>query len=185
MRFTFGNSRINIQKQIQKSKKMPKPRSLFSTKTFYILSSIVISAIAPNISEMAKSGVTVERALLLLSTLCGSGVMVIDRMEKEKNVYTPNWIAGRNQVDAVANTLVKESSIAIVKDVIQDAIASPVQAIQDRAQTIINTAADINPVQDIINDAIANPIGIITNPIGEVESVAKKSLFQVVGNLFK
>ena len=161
---------------------MVNPRNLFATKTFYILTSIVISAVAPNISEMAKSGVTVERALLLLSTLCGSGVMVIDRMEKEKGLYTPSFVSGRNKSDAIANVQIAQSSGAIVKDVIQDAIASPVEAVQERAQTIISTAAELNPVQDIIIDAIANPIAMINNPIREVENVAKKSIFKIVGS---
>ena len=147
----------------------PDPRNLFTTKWFYIFLSLVLTAITPNISEMAKNGITVERMLLLLSTITGTSAVFIEKMEKEKNLYTDPRLFGRNKDEAIAHVEKEQkqadliaSTRSITKDVIQDAIANPVEAIQNRAQDILNTSGDLNPktpdpIKEIIKETIALP----------------------------
>ena len=159
---------------------MTAPRNLFATKTFYIFASIVLTAVTPNIAEMARSGVTVERMLLLAATLSGTGSVLIDRMEKEKNLYAHGPF-GRDEKDAIANARSIDSSEAIVNNVVRDAILSPIAVVQERAQAIINTSAQPDPIQEMIDDVVENPIGAVINPVGTV----KNALGKLVGGLFK
>ena len=159
---------------------MTAPRNIFATKTFYIFTSIVLTAVTPNIAEMVRSGVTVERMLLLAATLSGTGSVLIDRMEKEKNLYAPLPF-GRDKSDAIANARSIDSNEAIVKNVVRDAILSPIAAVQERAQSIVENSVQPDPIQEAIDDVVKNPIGAIINPIGTVGN----ALGKFAGSLFR
>ena len=118
--------------------------------------------------------------LLLAATLSSTGAVLIDRMEKEKNLYADGPF-GRDKSDAIANARSIDSNEAIVKNVVRDAILSPIAAVQERAQAIVTTSAQPDPIQEVIDDVIENPIGAAIDPIGTVGN----ALGKLVGRLFR
>ena len=78
-----------------------KPTNLFSSNTFISLVIVVLSAAQPNIVDISKNGGTFEKYFSLMITLFGAFGVTADKIDKEKNVYTPKWFPlGRNPEDA-------------------------------------------------------------------------------------
>jgi hypothetical protein len=90
-----------------------KPTNLFSSNTFISLVIVVLSAAQPNIVDISKNGGTFEKYFSLMITLFGAFGVTADKIDKEKNVYTPKWFPlGRNPEDAEQSTV-----LATVKEV--------------------------------------------------------------------
>jgi hypothetical protein len=90
-----------------------KPTNLFSSNTFISLVIVVLSAAQPNIVDISKNGGTFEKYFSLMITLFGAFGVTADKIDKEKNVYTPKWFPlGRNPEDAEQSTV-----LAPVKEV--------------------------------------------------------------------
>ena len=83
-----------------------KPTNLFSSNTFISLVIVVLSAAQPNIVDISKNGGTFEKYFSLMITLFGAFGVTADKIDKEKNVYTPKWFPlGRNPEDAEQSTV--------------------------------------------------------------------------------
>jgi hypothetical protein len=90
-----------------------KPTNLFSSNTFISLIIVVLSAAQPSIVDISKNGGTFEKYFNLVITLFGAVGVAADKIDKEKNVYTPKWFPlGRNPEDAEQSTV-----LAPVKEV--------------------------------------------------------------------
>jgi hypothetical protein len=83
-----------------------KPTNLFSSNTFISLIIVVLSAAQPSIVDISKNGGTFEKYFNLVITLFGAVGVAADKIDKEKNVYTPKWFPlGRNPEDAEQSTV--------------------------------------------------------------------------------
>lgn len=103
-----------------------KPTNLFSSNTFISLIIVVLSAAQPSIVDISKNGGTFEKYFNLVITLFGAVGVAADKIDKEKNVYTPKWFPlGRNPEDAGQFT-----------------VLAPVKEVTEQVSEIASTADD-------------------------------------------
>jgi hypothetical protein len=94
-----------------------KPTNLFSSNTFISLVIVVLSAAQPNIVDISKNGGTFEKYFSLMITLFGAFGVTADKIDKEKNVYTPKWFPlGRNPEDVEQSTVKEVTEIGSKAD---------------------------------------------------------------------
>lgn len=128
-----------------------KPTNLFSSNTFISLIIVVLSAAQPSIVDIAKNGGTFEKYFNLVITLLGAIGVAADKVDKEKNVYTPKWFPlGRNPEEAVT-------------------VVQPVKEVAEKVVEVTSQVTDaVNQVDVIanqVNDTVAEVDSVLKNPL--------------------
>ncbi|UQS94892.1 hypothetical protein Pam2_12 [Pseudanabaena phage Pam2] len=114
-----------------------KPANLFSSNTFISLVIVVLSAAQPSIVDIAKNGGTFEKYFNLVITLFGAIGVAADKVDKEKNVYTPKWFPlGRNPEDIVT-------------------VAQPVVEVTEKVAEVTGQ------VNDKVDSALKSPLNLL------------------------
>lgn len=137
---------------------MLEPRNLFYTKTFIFLLITFLSGSIPNLVDMQKNGVSLEKSLYLVVSALGAIGITIDKMEKEPNVFTFKGVVGRDPEKARENVAEIQSFVTkpILAPIEQESIS---EALTDLVPTI-QTSKEIQPI------------------VNEVQKFALKSLFK-------
>lgn len=142
------------------------PRNLFYTKTFIFLLITFLSGSIPNIVDMQKSGVSLEKTLYLVVSALGAIGITIDKMEKEPNVFTAKGLGGRDLKDAQAN--VQKTQATQLQTSMAIAEQSPVEISQ--SETITDALVDAIPQIKVSQDL--QPV------VDTVQTFAAKSLLK-------
>lgn len=140
------------------------PRNLFYTKTFIFLLITFLSGSIPNIVDMQKNGVSLEKTLYLVVSALGAIGITIDKMEKEPNVFTARGLGGRDLEDAQAN--VQKTQATQLQTSMAIAEQSPVENSQSEAITDalvdaipqIKVSQDLQPIVDTVQTFAAKSL---------------------------
>lgn len=131
-----------------------KPTNLFSSNTFISLVIVVLSAAQPSIVDIAKNGGTFEKYFNLFITLLGAIGVAADKVDKEKNVYTPKWFPlGRNPEDAV-------TAVQPVVEVTEK-VAEVTGQVADVAKQVDLVANQVNDTSTKIDSALKSPLNLL------------------------
>ena len=111
-----------------------KPVNLFSSSTFISLIIVVLSAAQPSILDISKNGGSFEKYFNLIITFFGAIGVAADKVDKEKNVYTPDWFpVGRNSDEVVAKI---EESVSVEKVALK--VATSVEETTSKVNEMVN-----------------------------------------------
>jgi hypothetical protein len=123
-----------------------KPTNLFSSNTFISLIIVVLSAAQPSIVDISKNGGTFEKYFNLVITLFGAIGVAADKIDKEKNVYTPKWFPlGRNPEDAEQNTVV--------------------EPVKQGTGKIVEVTEQVSEIASKADDTVAKVESVLKNPL--------------------
>ena len=111
-----------------------KPVNLFSSSTFISLIIVVLSAAQPSILDISKNGGSFDKYFNLIITFFGAIGVAADKVDKEKNVYTPNWFpVGRNSDEVVAKI---EESVPVKEVALK--VATSVEETTSKVNEMVN-----------------------------------------------
>lgn len=117
-----------------------KPTNLFSSNTFISLIVVVLSAAQPTIVDISKNGGSFEKYFNLVITLFGAIGISADKIDKEKNVYTPKWFPiGRNPEDAI----------------------SAVQPVKEVTENVVEVTNQVNDTVGKVDSVLKSPLNLL------------------------
>jgi hypothetical protein len=106
----------------------------------------VLSAAQPSIVDISKNGGTFEKYFNLVITLFGAIGVAADKIDKEKNVYTPKWFPlGRNPEDAEQNTVV--------------------EPVKQGTGKIVEVTEQVSEIASKADDTVAKVESVLKNPL--------------------
>ena len=145
-------------------------RNLFYTKVFVFLSIGFLAGSLVTLDDIHKNGFTLLKGGTLAISLLSSVGVTIDKMEKEKNISTPEWFPlGRNPSQAQA--YVDKQQVLVAKQAVQ-----PLEAVADLLSVSEGQYSGV--IANVIADAIpSTQVSASLQPaVNGVKRIAIKSI---------
>ena len=178
---------------------LKEPKNLFLTSGFFliVLGSILYSK--PIIISIAERGFNLDRGFDLAQGLVLGAIATKKRLDVG-DAFTPEGVFGPDkkdiiqkqlqQVEDLKSVVVAASSVGTaigeVSKTVEE-VTDTFNDISDFSKTLTESLGNITvaEVAKPIEETVENSLGAISNPIREVENVAKKSLFKIMGSWLK